>query len=133
MGTKLYFCGLYGPPRPTLRTPWGSMDPRLRTYGLEDVSSVTCAFTFNIHKHLSLVVSLESTPWDYTKCCDIVFKPLLGLLVYCALSEPIKIIQSLVHFIPEIPIAYLDLVFSSDSNPPYIFRTQSLAHSKNRK
>ncbi len=35
MGTKLYFCGLCRPPRPTLRTSWGSMDPRLRTYALE--------------------------------------------------------------------------------------------------
>jgi hypothetical protein len=35
MGTRLYFCGLCGPPKSTLRTPWGSMDPRLRTYALE--------------------------------------------------------------------------------------------------
>jgi len=34
MGTLLYFCDLRGPPKPSLRTPWGSMDPRLRTYGL---------------------------------------------------------------------------------------------------
>jgi len=26
----------------------------------------------------------------------------------------------LVHFIPEIPMAFLGLVFSSDSNPPYM-------------
>jgi len=34
MGTLLYFCDLRGPPKSSLRTPWGSMDPRLRTYAL---------------------------------------------------------------------------------------------------
>jgi hypothetical protein len=34
MGTILYFCDLRGPPRPFPRTPWGSPDPRLRTYAL---------------------------------------------------------------------------------------------------
>jgi len=92
----------------------------------EEESKVTCAFTFNNLEHLSLVVSLEGTPLDCTKCCDTVNKPILGLLVYCVLSGPIKIIQSyLVHFIPEIPIAFLDLVFSSNSNPPYIFLSKT--------
>ncbi len=35
MGTKLYFHDLRGLPRPSPRTPWGSIDPRLRTYALE--------------------------------------------------------------------------------------------------
>ncbi len=40
MGTKLSFHDLQGPPRPSPRTPWGSMDPRLRTYALEISSNV---------------------------------------------------------------------------------------------
>ncbi len=51
------------------------------TDSLEEESEVTCAFTFNTHDHLSLVVSLESTPLDCAKYCDTVYKPLLGLLV----------------------------------------------------
>jgi len=34
MSIVLYFSDLRGPPRPFPRTPWGSMDPRLRTYAL---------------------------------------------------------------------------------------------------
>jgi len=34
MSTVLYFFDLRGTPRPSPRTPWGSMDPRLRTYDL---------------------------------------------------------------------------------------------------
>ncbi len=32
MGTLLYFCDLRGPPKPSLRTPWGSMDLWSRRY-----------------------------------------------------------------------------------------------------
>jgi hypothetical protein len=41
MDTLLYFCDLRGPPKPSLRTPRGSMDPRLRTYALEVSNSVS--------------------------------------------------------------------------------------------
>ncbi len=36
-GKIFYFCDLHGPTRHTLRTPWGPMDHRLRTYALTDV------------------------------------------------------------------------------------------------
>jgi len=36
MGSILDICDLRGPPGTTLRTPWGSMDPRLRTYALTE-------------------------------------------------------------------------------------------------
>jgi len=75
-----------------------SLDPRVSTESLKEESKVTRAFTFNIHEHLSLVVSLESTPLDCTKYCDTVYKPLFGLLVYSVLSGPIKIIQSHILF-----------------------------------
>jgi len=51
------------------------------------------AFTLNIGDHLSLTTSLESTPLDCAKFCHTVYKPLFGLLVYCSLLGPIKIIQ----------------------------------------
>ncbi len=35
MGKILYFCDLRGLPRPSPRTPWRSMDPRLRSYDIE--------------------------------------------------------------------------------------------------
>jgi len=35
MGTLLYICDLRGHPRLSPQTPWGSMDPRLRTYDLD--------------------------------------------------------------------------------------------------
>ncbi len=34
MGTTLYFYKLRGPLRPSPRTPWESMDPQLRIFGL---------------------------------------------------------------------------------------------------
>ncbi len=50
MGTILYFCDLSGPLRHSPRTPWGSMDPRLRTYFLG----------FHLHTHLALKITTES-------------------------------------------------------------------------
>ena len=34
-GNIIYFCDLYGPPAPSLWTPWGYMDPWLRTYAID--------------------------------------------------------------------------------------------------
>jgi len=39
MSTVLYFSDLCGPPRHFPRIPWGSMDPRLRTYVIENHQS----------------------------------------------------------------------------------------------
>jgi len=38
MDTLLNFCDLRGPPKPSLRTSQGSMDPRLKTYALAPFS-----------------------------------------------------------------------------------------------
>ncbi len=50
MGTKLYSHDLRGPPRPSPRTPWGSMDPRLRTYALGPSKNVR----YNREKYLEM-------------------------------------------------------------------------------
>ncbi len=59
MGSLLYFCDLRGPPKPSLRTPWGFMDPRLRTYvlnraklQLENVKIYVCIPQNNNHLDL---------------------------------------------------------------------------------
>ncbi len=75
MGALLYFCDLRGPTKPSLRTPWGSMDHRLRTYVL-----VHCVE----HTALQLVVTLvvciskveptfdgESDGIFYTRCLNL--------------------------------------------------------------
>jgi hypothetical protein len=46
MGTILDVCDLRGPPRTTLRTPKGSMDPWLRTYALSGRSKCSSQTTF---------------------------------------------------------------------------------------
>jgi len=45
MDTLLYFCDLRGPPKPSLRTPRGSMDPRLRTYAIDEGRRLVVNFT----------------------------------------------------------------------------------------
>ncbi len=80
------YCTYTGPHLPILFPMWPESQKELLTPGLEEESIVTCASTFNNLEHLSLVVSLESTPLDCTKCCNTVYKPLLGLLVNCASS-----------------------------------------------
>jgi len=46
MGSILDVCDLRGPPGTTLRTPWGSMDPRLRTYALDSRADPIKLFFF---------------------------------------------------------------------------------------
>jgi len=43
MGTILDVCDLRGPPRTTVRTPWGSMDPLLRTYGVKECQAISAS------------------------------------------------------------------------------------------
>jgi len=69
-----------------------------------------------------IVVSLESTPLDCTKFYNTVYKPIwLTCILFVIGTNKDYTNSYLVHFIPEIPIAYLDLVFSMDANPPYIY------------
>jgi len=58
MGTILDVCDLRGPLRTTLRTPWGSMVPRLRTYALIELLNKLC------------VISIYSTRLLIVHCID---------------------------------------------------------------
>ncbi len=63
MDTLISFCDLRGPPKPSLRTPRGSMDSRLRTHALagkieyEDLKKFK---HINFKKKLTLSLFLES-------------------------------------------------------------------------
>jgi len=58
MGTKLYSDDLRGPPRSSPRTPCGSMDPRLRTYGLEVFLNVQ-VFNLNYYIYYCIIDHLQ--------------------------------------------------------------------------
>ncbi len=61
MGTKLYFHDLHGPPRSSPWTPWGSMDPRLRTYALGTIALfLFFRFRFSFSKYLDNTNNLYS-------------------------------------------------------------------------